>query len=124
MITASLDVSGFDPLKAVLSTDKVNEKTRQNVKRGGMELFTEMQRQAHFHRYEYKNPDTPKPTGALKGSISLEFSPDGLTAVVGPHVYYAAYVEYGTRRMTAEPYARPAVDIIRPKFLRWMREMD
>ena len=32
----------------------------------------------------------------------------GLTAEVAPHTNYAAYVEYGTRYMDAQPYIRPS----------------
>jgi len=37
----------------------------------------------------------PVKTGALRDSITIGY-PDPLTAVIGPHVDYAAYQEYGT----------------------------
>lgn len=51
---------------------------------------------------------SPVDTGQLKRSITLDIKDAGLTAVVAPHVHYAAYVEYGTRYMSAKPYIRPA----------------
>ena len=36
---------------------------------------------------------------------------------VGSHVEYATYVEFGTSRMSAQPYLRPALDIARGKAL-------
>lgn len=50
----------------------------------------------------------PVDTGFLKDSIELDLIDDGLTAVVEAYAEYAAYVEYGTRFMAAQPYIRPA----------------
>jgi HK97 gp10 family phage protein len=70
----------------------------------------------------------PVDTGALRESISSEISTRGKTVVgkVGPHMFYADFVEYGTGRrgdpsapyphvmswpgMDAKPYMRPAFD--------------
>ena len=50
----------------------------------------------------------PRDTGTLSRSITLEMTDGGMTAEVAPHTNYAAYVEYGTRFMDAQPYMRPA----------------
>ncbi len=50
----------------------------------------------------------PVKTGTLKDSIELDIADGGLTAIVEPYAEYAAYVEYGTRFMAAQPYIRPA----------------
>lgn len=51
---------------------------------------------------------TPVDTGRLRGSETIQSSPGRY--VVGPvGVPYAAYVEFGTSRMRAQPYVRPAV---------------
>ena len=50
----------------------------------------------------------PRDTGNLANSITLESADNGFTAEVEPHTDYAAYVEYGTRFMPAQPYMRPA----------------
>ena len=76
-------------------------------------------------------------TGALRESITVELS-EGATVVgtVGPHVDYAAYVEFGTGiaganspgagagpynpnwpGMPAQPYMRPAFDEVKPTIL-------
>lgn len=73
----------------------------------------------------------PKDTGALSESISTNVNDSGKTIVgrVGPHMPYAAYVEFGTGiagaaspgagegpyntswpGMPAQPYMRPALD--------------
>ena len=50
----------------------------------------------------------PVDTGRLKGSINIIATRGRY--VVGPvGVPYAAYVEFGTQRMRAQPYVRPAV---------------
>lgn len=53
----------------------------------------------------------PVDTGRLRSSITHAlFVEDGdLTAHVGTDVEYAAYVELGTSRMSAQPYLRPAL---------------
>lgn len=71
----------------------------------------------------------PVDTGALRDSITIDVQQVALTSVqgiVGPHVFYAEYVEYGTGRkgdpsapyahveswpgMKPQPYMRPAID--------------
>ena len=69
----------------------------------------------------------PVDTGALRDSITVELNTSGATVTgkVGPHMFYAEYVEYGTGRrggpapyehvqswpgMTPRPYMRPAFD--------------
>jgi len=51
----------------------------------------------------------PVDTGTLKGSIMVdEVTP--VQAVIAPHTDYAEHVEFGTSRMEAQPYMRPALD--------------
>lgn len=49
----------------------------------------------------------PVKTGTLRRSIVSQF-PSPLTGIVGPSVLYGKFVEFGTRRMGARPYMRPA----------------
>jgi HK97 gp10 family phage protein len=51
---------------------------------------------------------TPVDTGFLKSSESVDV--DGLRFEAGPTADYGEYVELGTSRMAAEPYAGPAFD--------------
>jgi HK97 gp10 family phage protein len=57
----------------------------------------------------------PVDTGRLRSSIARETGRDerGLVARIGTDVDYAAYVEFGTGRMSARPYLRPALDAAR-----------
>lgn len=55
----------------------------------------------------------PVRTGNLRRSIHsaiVESSATHAAAMVGTDVEYAPYLEYGTRRMSARPYLRPALD--------------
>lgn len=58
----------------------------------------------------------PVKTGTLRRSIHSVFSNGGLTGIVGPSVSYSAFVEFGTRRMAARPYMRPAAEQVLPGF--------
>lgn len=53
----------------------------------------------------------PVDTGRLRASISHELGSDGRGPYVdvGSNVEYAPHVEYGTSRMSAKPYLRPAI---------------
>lgn len=53
------------------------------------------------------------PTGEAKQGDGVSEPNEDYVAHVGTNVEYAPYVEYGTRRMGAQPYLRPAMDITR-----------
>lgn len=59
----------------------------------------------------------PVLTGNLRRSIHVEQGAVTLTraeAKVGTDVEYAPYVEFGTSRMRAQPYLRPAAETMAP----------
>jgi len=39
-----------------------------------------------------------------------------MSAQIGPHMPYAPYVEFGTRKMAAQPFLFPAFEEEKPKF--------
>ena len=51
-------------------------------------------------------------SGGNEGSDTLSESTGKLGAVVGSSVEYAVYQEFGTRKMNAQPFLRPAVEIV------------
>jgi len=59
----------------------------------------------------------PVDTGRLRASITHEVdaSPGKIEGRVGTNVEYAAYVELGTRRASAQPYLRPALSAVSGK---------
>ena len=56
----------------------------------------------------YAAKKCPVDTGNLRGSITHEVDTAGNAVYIGTNVEYAPYVEFGTRRMHAQPYLRPA----------------
>lgn len=64
---------------------------------------------------------TPVKTGTLRRSIHSIFENGGLTGLVGPSVLYGKFVEFGTRRMGARPYMRPAAEQVLPRFVAAVR---
>jgi len=53
----------------------------------------------------------PVDTGRLMGSIEVKNqvkTATGASAEIGPNTDYESYVEYGTSKMGAQPYMRPA----------------
>lgn len=56
-------------------------------------------------------------TGRLVNSIFFEVQ-GKLTATVGSRLVYALWLEYGTSRMAARPYFRPAVEAMRVRFVK------
>lgn len=57
----------------------------------------------------------PVDTGRLKNSIHSRPKERGKSWVVGSNVKYAPYQEYGTSKMPAQPYLRPALQKNKPK---------
>lgn len=53
----------------------------------------------------------PVDTGRLRSSVTHELGADsdGLVARVGTNVHYAVHQEFGTSRMSAHPFLRPAL---------------
>lgn len=50
-----------------------------------------------------------KPRGVAKAEDAVQGSPEEDSVYVGTNVEYAAYHEYGTSRMKARPYLKPAI---------------
>lgn len=58
----------------------------------------------------------PRKTGTLARSINHDV--DGNRAVVGSNIEYAPHVEYGTAKMGAKPFLRPALKAFKAQFSR------
>jgi len=80
------------------------ENVQEAVRKNGADLQSNAMRLA------------PVDTGTLQRSIRLNLEDGGMTARVRPTADYAAYVEYGTRYMKAQPYMRPSYDAQKEKF--------
>ena len=110
-----IKLEGMEKLQVKLKKNVQMSKVKQIVKDNGAALQEAAQRKAPV--------GTPQSTGipgyvggTLKRSIGLEIRDGGLTAEVEPTAEYAAYVEYGTRYMNAQPYMRPYYTAQKEKF--------
>ena len=80
-------------------------------------------------KVEVKNKHFVKPTGATKRSISVNSNKVGrFKYKVAPGTAYAAYVELGTRKMSAQPFIKPAFDDQKKNYLKtiwkgWLNEI-
>lgn len=107
----SVDVKGTDKLLNALRGMATTTDVKNAVRLNG----SQMQRKAQRH--------APVDTGTLKRSIGLEISDAGYTAIIKPTAEYAAYVEYGTRYMGAQPFMRPAYHEQEPVFIKDMERL-
>ena len=119
---ARVRIDGFDKLEAKLKRNMDLGAVRTVVRKNGAELQTKAQKNAPV--------GTPQSTGipgyvggTLKRSVELDITDGGLTAEVEPTADYAAYVEYGTRFMEAQPYLKPAYDEQKKKFVKDLNEL-
>lgn len=119
---AGVRIDGFDKLEAKLKRNMNLGAVRTVVRKNGADLQTKAQENAPV--------GTPQSTGIpgyvggkLKQSIGLDITDGGLTVEVEPTADYAAYVEYGTRFMEAQPYLKPAYDEQKKKFVKDLNEL-
>ena len=97
---AKLEVKGLKELQKKLKDNVTLDDVKRVVRTNGSQLQQKMQDKADFKKgYQ---------TGATKESTRLEIVDAGFTAEVGPTTEYAEYLEYGTRKMEAQPFIWPA----------------
>lgn len=108
---SDLQITGTDSLIKRLQKGVEMEDVRRAIKQNGAEMQAGAQ--------QYVTVDT----GALKRSIELEIMDKGFTAKVKPTMEYAQYVEYGTRKQSAQPYMRPAFHVQKLIFLSDMAKL-
>lgn len=100
MPTVSMTVRGSSELRRNLNRLAGNE--RRQAQRDGLDAGARI---VETHAKVY----APVDTGFLRNSITVdEVTPE--RAVIAPHTEYAEHVEFGTSRMAAQPYMRPALD--------------
>lgn len=108
---ANIKINGLEELQAKLKKNVNMDDVKTVVQHNGGELDNTMKREAGAAFVKgYSTGDTAR-------SITLTMSDGGLTATVAPGTEYSMYLEYGTRFMAAEPFVKPAFEIVKPKFL-------
>lgn len=115
MADVRFELKGLEKLQKKLQKVSKMEEMERIIEKHG----TEMQRKAIINASKFrghyegrgKNKHFVKPTGATKRSISVNSSKVGrFKYKVAPGTSYAAYVELGTRKMSAQPFIKPAFD--------------
>lgn len=66
--------------------------------------------------------NAPVDTGTLRNSITATVR--DLSAEIGPTANYGAYVEYGTSRMSPQPFMGPAADVVEPGFEQALEDLS
>ena len=68
-------------------------------------------------------PVAKKNGGTLKRSITMRVDVTGLAGYITAGADYGPYVEYGTRKMDAQPFMRPAAREQAPIFMNDLRNL-
>lgn len=95
--------------KIDLTNAKVRKAVQEQVSKSALNIQREAKRRC------------PVDTGALRNSITVDFY-GVMSAQIGPHMPYAPYVEYGTKKMEAQPFLFPAFEQERPNFEKGLTE--
>lgn len=118
--TFKCDIKGVDELCRSLEKCKA-EDINKVVKYNGAKLQTRMQENAkfrgHFEWVSGQGLVFMPPTGRTQGSISLQMTNNPVTAEVGAKTSYAPYLEFGTRKMSAQPFVERSLKEIEPNFI-------
>lgn len=93
---ATVKIVGLDKLQAKLKKNCSLNDVKTVVLKHGSQMQSKMVSQV------------PVDTSALKLSIQGSTQDGGLAYVAGAGMHYGPYVEFGTRKMDAQPYIRPA----------------
>ena len=101
---SSFKLSGINQLEKALKKSANLDDIKNVVKMNGAELQTNAQKKASVD------------TGFMKRSITIEIIDGGMTAKIVSMAEYSAYVNYGTRFQTANPFMTNSYDIQKLKF--------
>lgn len=115
MGSLQFELKGLEKLQTKLQRVAKMEEVESIVEKHGTEMQKKAVNNASRFRGHYegrgKNRRFVRPTGATKRSISVNSSKiDRFRYRVAPGTAYAAYVELGTRKMSAQPFIKPAFD--------------
>lgn len=119
-----LEFDGLDEMVADFKRlpEEFDEDVRYIIRDTTAYMLRRAQSEAHFRRYKVKNPKAPL-TGELRRSIKRKIKSNGMVGEVEATKDYAAYVEYGTRKMRAQPYMRPAYKDAEERFQKQMKDL-
>jgi len=98
MAKITIKVQGFE--KVIASFNRFNKKQKAKLRRIIATTSFEIQSDA--------KRSVPVDTGRLRNSLRIKFDNGGLTGTIGTNVFYAPFVEFGTKRQRSKPYLFPA----------------
>lgn len=105
------ELKGLDKLQAKLQKVAKMEEVEHIVEENGKAMLEKAIKNTEKFRGHYRGKKLIKPTGATKRSLSENSSKlEKFKYRVAPGTDYAAYVELGTRKMSAQPFIKPAFD--------------
>lgn len=115
MSSLRFELKGLEKLQNKLQRVAKMEEVERIVEKHGEAMQKKAVTNASKFRGHYegrgKNRRFVRPTGATKRSISVNSGKiDRFKYRVAPGTDYAAYVELGTRKMSAQPFIKPAFD--------------
>lgn len=111
MADIRFELKGLNKLQAKLQKVAKMEEVERIIEKNGEEMQKKAVDNASRFRGHYRGNQFVKPTGATKDSISVNSSKlERFKYRVAPGTDYAAYVELGTRKMSAQPFIKPAFD--------------
>ena len=115
------ELKGLEELQTKLKKVSKMEEVERIIEKHGVDMQRKAVNNASRFRGHYegrgKNKRFVKPTGATKRSISVNSNKVGRFKYrVAPGTAYAAYVELGTRKMSAQPFIKPAFDEQKQQF--------
>ena len=112
---AEIKIVGMDKLEKQLKKNATLNDVRTVVRKNGADLQRTIQRKAEFKK-GYQTRET-------KRSVGLEIIDNGMTAESGPTTEYSEYLEYGTRFMEKQPFVKPGLEEVEPKFKADMQKL-
>lgn len=110
MSSISFKIEGIEELQEKLQKNIQKDAVKRKVKKNGTEMQKKMVRNAESAFVK------GYVTGATARSITGKSTDGGLTYEAEPGTHYAPYLEYGTRKMSAQPFVKPAFNAQKGKF--------
>lgn len=100
-----MKIKGADDLvKRLSDVENLDTKLKNVIKNNTAALQSSAQRGA------------PVDTGYMKGKITQSIEDAGMTGSVKSEAPYSIHVEFGTFRQLPQPFMRPALNLVIPKF--------
>lgn len=120
MAKRGIYVTGVNALSEKLKKNATMDDVKRVIKTNTVELEKTMKQKAQFKGH-FQGDVWMSPTGFTRRSISSTIVRGGMQGGVAPASEYAAYLEYGTRFMSAQSFVRPSFNQQKKIFLSDMK---